>query len=529
MAKSNGHTKTSTVTNRMIDEQLAMGYQREAAAMLSFVQNETSSRIEALRRLTETGVRDIDYESGYPKDEISLDDYRKMYDREGIAARVNNIYPQECWAMPPEIYETESLKKSTPFEKQWDKLNTDFNILSKMETLDKLCGIGRYGIMLLGFTGSGGLKAPLVPGKKTGLLYLRPLPEFVAQISDYESRSGNPRFGHPTMYKLKLIDPTELSKEGNTIPVPTGDKIKKWQDVECHWSRVIHVPSDELMDSEVYGVPRLQNVFNRCYDIKKILSASGEGYWKVGYPGLSLETHPSTEPIDFGPEEQEKTKDQMERFQLGLQKYLATVGVTVKSLAPTLCDPTSHFRAQLEAISITKQVPLRILQGSEEAKLASSQDMRTWNKRLRHRQLQFINAYIIRPLIKRFIDVGILSKPSELNIDWPDLNAPTENDRAVTAAKVTDALVKYIAGKVFLVMPPKEYLVTVLGYPVKQVDELMKSIGPKIKLLDKMFETEMKAMTMKPAGATTTVSKKAGQNKAGKVKKEKSSSGAGPA
>jgi hypothetical protein len=126
------------------------------------------------------------------------------------------------------------------------------------------------------------------------------------------------------------------------------------------------------------------------------------------------------------------------------------------------------------------------------------------------------------------MEMGALTKPKKLTINWPDLNAPTENDRAVTAAKITDALVKYISGKVFLVMPPKEFLTIVLGYPLPQVESLLKSIGPKIKQLDTMFQTEMKAMTMKATPATTT-RKKAGQNKSGTVKKEKSDSGAGRA
>jgi hypothetical protein len=532
MAKSNGHAKSSVVTNRMIDEELSLAYERQANAMLSFVKNETSSRIEAIRKLTETRVRDINHESGYPEGDISNVQYKEMYDREGIASRIVNIYPQECWAMQPEIYETEDLENVTKFEKELETLDEEVQLYSKMETVDKLCGIGRYGIMLLGFSGSGSLKTPLRPidkvGKRQRLLYMRPLPEFIAQISDYERDIRNPRYGHPTMYKLKLIDSTELSKEGNVIPTDAVDKISRRQDVDVHWSRVVHVPSDELEDSVIYGTPRLQSVFNRCYDIKKILSASAEGYWKCGYPGLSLETHPTTEAIDFGDEEQQKTKDQIERFQLGLQRYLATVGVTVKSLSPSLVDPSPFLRAQLEAISIAKQIPLRILQGSEEAKLASSQDMRTWNKRLRHRQIQFINSYIIRPILNRLMEMGALTKPKKLTINWPDLNAPTENDRAVTAAKITDALVKYISGKVFLVMPPKEFLTIVLGYPLPQVESLLKSIGPKIKQLDTMFQTEMKAMTMKATPATTT-RKKAGQNKSGTVKKEKSDSGAGRA
>jgi hypothetical protein len=131
MAKSNGHAKSSVVTNRMIDEELSLAYERQANAMLSFVKNETSSRIEAIRKLTETRVRDINHESGYPEGDISNVQYKEMYDREGIASRIVNIYPQECWAMQPEIYETEDLENVTKFEKELETLDEEVQLFSQ--------------------------------------------------------------------------------------------------------------------------------------------------------------------------------------------------------------------------------------------------------------------------------------------------------------------------------------------------------------------------------------------------------------
>src|SRR5438093_2669532 len=47
--------------------------------------------------------RDLDSECGYPH-VILPRQYRFMYDREGISARVVNIYPDECAALTPHVF-----------------------------------------------------------------------------------------------------------------------------------------------------------------------------------------------------------------------------------------------------------------------------------------------------------------------------------------------------------------------------------------------------------------------------------------
>ena len=46
--------------------------------------------------------RDIDKEAGYPPN-ITSEQYKFLYDREGVARRVVNLFPDESWRVDPVI------------------------------------------------------------------------------------------------------------------------------------------------------------------------------------------------------------------------------------------------------------------------------------------------------------------------------------------------------------------------------------------------------------------------------------------
>ena len=471
---------------------------------------------------------DIDTECRYPPS-LSLEDMKKMYDREGLATRIVNVYPEEAWSMGPDIYETEDLNDVTKFESDWMEMDRKLNVLSKLQTVDEISGIGQYGVVLLGFDDGQPLDKPVVGVKDDGtvderfskrnLIYLRPMHQKGASIKKLESNTRNPRYGQPLTYSLEMVKlsetatPSSLSNGGLGIDtqVPTTP-------VDVHWSRVLHVPCNPK-DSDVFGVPRLQNTYNRVWDVRKILGANGQGFWYSGIPSLSVETQPNIEDPEI---DIEAVKEELQNFMTRLQKYIALQGMSAKPLNFILNDPGPSLDAHIKIICITMAVPLRVFLGTEEAKLASSQDMRTWNKRLTKYQNFHINPYIINPFFERMFLVGALTRPKQLIVGWPDLNAPTENDRATTAAKVTEALVKYIQGNVFVIMKPREFLINVLGFSPKVVDSVLKSTGVQ-KMMSKLDKILNAATQPKP-----TVAGAGKKNLPKRTKNPSSSEGAGP-
>jgi len=160
---------------------------------------------------------------------------------------------------------------------------------------------------------------------------------------------------------------------------------------------------------------------------------------------------------------------EFEKYSSGLQRYLAIEGVSAKSLQPQISDPTAHLTAQLQFIAITIGVPLRVFMGSEQAKLASSQDKETWNDRISNRQNHYVSPMILTPFIDRMIACGVLPEPKQYEINWSDLNSPTDKDKADVGNVRSEALAKYVAGGVDSLIAPKEFLTLILGMPEDEV------------------------------------------------------------
>lgn len=441
------------------------------------------SRRELLQKLTDPR-RDFDAECGYP-DEITPEVYRDTYDRLGIAHRVVELLPKETWAMDPMVYETveskdedEAQKEDTEFDKAWKILVKKRNVWHHLQRIDEVSGIGRFGVLFLGFSDGQELDQPvlgvedpqatpkseLVGNQEEekfplSLLYMRSLDESLVQVLTREDNLNSPRYGKPKTYSLQFKDQVLQTSSNRTLTV--------------HWSRVLHVAED-CLDSGIYGTPRMQAVFNHLMDIKKILGGSGEMFWRGGFPGYSFEVAPGS-PAETELDE-ESLVEQIDEYAQGLSRYLKLVGVTAKSLAPQVADPTAHFEANLLAIAITMGCPLRVLKGTEESKLASTQDKKTWNLRLARRQDTYVTPMIIREFVDRLMDAGVLPMVEEYEVAWPDLNAATDSEKADIALKRTQALAAYVAGNVDALIAPPEFLELIMGMELEDIAEIIEAM-----------------------------------------------------
>lgn len=417
------------------------------------------------------GPKDIDAECGYPS-WLMPQQYNYMYDREAISRRVVDCLPEETWAMDPDIWEDDDPDKETPFEAAWKQMEEQYNLFHFLHRIDVLSGIGQFGIVLIGIDDGKDLREPVDgifddgtvdPEQEHKLLYIRVFSQAVVFVKVREIDITSRRYEQPVVYTIQFRD---YPNSG----VQAGEIISR----DIHWTRVIHV-ADNRKESEVYGVPRMQPVYNRLYDLRKIYSSSGEGYWKGAFPGLAFEVNPevAAQGIEL---DVKSIREEMERFQNGLQRYLALTGVTTRSLPPMVVDPAGTVETHLKAIAICMGIPERILWGSEEAVLAGNQDSRAWNKRLGKRQTKYVNPMIIRPFIDRLIGMGILPAPKDgYQIEWPDLNAPTEMDKAQVAAAETQAMAGYVQGGVSQLMAPREYLTHILKYTTQEADAILEA------------------------------------------------------
>ena len=427
----------------------------------SLVENASLVRSSELLQKVFDPRRDLNEECGYP-DEISDKQYTTMYEREGVAARVVDVYPESSWLNDPTVEETADAEE-TKFEEEWKNLVKQFNIYSMLERADKISGVMRFGVVLLGIDDGLELKEPVVK-KDAKLLFLRTFMESVVTIKTFENDHKNERFGQPVMYSIQF---TDASSKDETTTMQTKD---------VHWTRVIHLADNREM-SEIYGVPRIQKTYNRMHDIRKILSSSGEMFYKGAFPGYAFETSPETTSADIDETETaESIRAQFLAYQNGLQRYLAVTGMTVKSLEPQPGDPTAHFEAQLKAVAISIGIPLRVLAGSEQAQLASEQDTKAWNGRVAHRQDKYVSPMVLRPFIDRLMEFGVISTVDSYEIIWPDLHTPSAADKAEVMDKITSALMKYVKGDVNTLMGPADFLKIIMGLDDEQIEAIKENV-----------------------------------------------------
>ena len=438
-------TKTPLALNRATEQMIVQNVMMERQALLQSLLDPR---------------RDIEAECGHPVS-LNIADYMNMYRRGDVASRVVRVWPEECWSEPPDVYESEE-PEDTAFEEAWDALELEHNIYSMFERADTLSGIGRFGIILLGLDDGKDLNQPVEGLLENGtfketaiaerkLIYIRVFDETCLSIASLESDRNNSRYGQPKTYNIQFQD-TAVGQQASVFTLPV------------HWSRVIHV-ADNRVSSEIYGLPRLEPVVNRLLDLKKISGGSGEMFWKGGFPGLSIEVMPEVAKDGGVDMDVESTKSQVDKYMNGLQRYLALSGMTAKSLAVQIADPSPHTDTQLKLIAAAMGIPWRVFIGSEAAQLASEQDIRTWNRRIGRRRSNYVSPYLIRPTIRRLIDIGVLVRPEDNKffIHWDDLNSPSNLDKAKVAEGLSNAMVKYVAGGADRFMKPFHFLTLVLG------------------------------------------------------------------
>jgi len=436
-----------------------------------FLVNTTTLSRSAIAHALEMGDRDIDEACNYPRT-VGIDQYVQMYRRNGVANRAVRFMSEESWKMLPDIYEIEDTRVETPFELAIKELKDKFHVFSYIKRADILSGIGRYGALLIGINDGKNLYEP-VDGidPKTGevmgeieqrkLIYLKPFREGNVTMSKWETDPTSPRFGMPVEYVVR----TEDMLHGSII------------DKTVHWSRVVHL-ADNREESDVCGIPRMESIYNMLLDIRKLLGGSAEMFWRGAFPGYSFEINPEYRGMLGDVEiDSDTIKEEFEKWSNGLQRYLALTGVSARSLSPQVSDPSLHLDAEFKAISLSIGVPYRVFIGTEEAKLASSQDVRSWNARIDERRNGYLTNYVIRPIFNRFIELGVIPSPKnmEYSVEWPDLNTLSDLDQAEVSLKQTTAMSTYVSAGVDQLVPPKEYLTMFIKKTMGEAEQIEKA------------------------------------------------------
>jgi hypothetical protein len=444
---------------------------------LSTMSNELLSRSKLGSFLGQTfgGDRDIYEVVGYQKT-LQYEHFEAKYQRQDIAKRIVNAYPDATWRMEPEVYDTEEAKESV-FEKAWKALLEKVRVFSYLNRADKLAGLGRYSILLLGVddapnkksSGSSSQVSKLeIPATKASkLLFSQPYPEDHAVILTWDQNVKSPRYGLPLTYQITYdMGQSSIGEARTSVGVAPS------QTYVVHHSRVIHVAEDCLI-SDVYGIPRLEAVYNRLDDLEKLIAGSAEMFWRGGYPGFSFEMDADSQELDAAGKTAMDTE--IKKYIHGINRYMRLQGVTARNLSSPVADPTPNVTVQIQMISAATGIPQRILTGSERGELASTTDQENWNNRVAERRTDFAEPIILRPFVQRLIDLGILPTPknNKFMVDWPDAQMLTEKEQQDIKKSKVDMIAAYISGGLDALIPPMFFLTRFLDMDEEEAQEII--------------------------------------------------------
>ena len=407
-----------------------------------------------------SGKRDIYKALGYP-DEADLDFtyYLAKYDRQDIASTIIDKPVDKTWNGEIEIIEEDTSLEDSKLAKEWDTLNEDLKVKTNLVRLDKLTGLGQFGIMLFGFSDVKERKdfKEAVGGEKLKLLYVKPFGEGSVTIDEWETDTSNERYGMPRYYKV-------LAGEPGNDGVGT--------EITVHHSRVIHIVGESL-SSDVYGRPRLKPVVNRLEDLEKIFGGDAEMFWRGARPGYTAIGKDDYEMSDTAWEDLE---DELDKYEHDLRRFITAQGIDIKTLEQQVADPINHIDVQLQAISAKTNIPKRILIGSERGELSSSQDQNEWLSYIKTRMEEFAEPQILRPFIDKCMEHGILTKVENYNVLWEDLFAQSEKEKVDLGKARADALKVYAdspyAADILPAVLAYKYL---LGFTEEQAEEIQQA------------------------------------------------------
>ncbi len=403
------------------------------------------------------GNRDLYKALGY-KTTLKYEDYLARYTRQDLAKAIIDRPVRATWQGPLELIESEE-KEDTEFEKAWIDLDRKLGIKTKLSTLDKLTGLGKYGILLLGFddvSDRSGFQKPIAKDSTIELVYIKAFSEQNAPIAKYETDPKSARYGLPLYYDIQV---QEADNDTTT-------------QVKVHYTRVIHIV-DDPMESEIFGTPRLEVVFNRLMDLEKLVGGDAEMFWRGARPGYEGKVDPN---YTITAKVKEDLIAQVDEFENNLRRLLINEGIELKALAQQIASPKEHFEVQIACISAITGIPQRVLMGSERGELASSQDSSEWKEYVQSRREDHSEPHIVRPLVDRLIDNGILPKPKkDYTVKWNDLYSLSEKARVDIGKARANALREYTYSPMAeAVVPPDAFFEFFLGLTREQITLITK-------------------------------------------------------
>jgi len=358
----------------------------------------------------------LDY--GYPQ-HVNFQNFWNMYRRFGIARNIVELPVDTGWMKNPVV------QGSDKFNSELEKLVLQINLWDRLRALDTRQRVGRYAGMFMRVRDNLDPSEPIKQGSITNIasvIQLIPIYEGQLTISSTENDPMADNFGMPTLYNFN---------SGST-----GNRNEKFStSFNIHPDRIV-IAAEGADNGGIFGISSLEAPYNSLMDLRKIIGAGGEGFYKNAAQNIVFELQDGASA--------KQNEGLLNKFNESYDDFAAnrsrramwTPGMKAKVLDADLAQPKEFFDAALADVSAASKTPATIIIGMQTGRLASSEDSRHFLSGVNSRNENFVTE-MVRNHIDWFIQFGVLPA-SEYTVEWSDLLALSKQDKLTNSQSMAE-------------------------------------------------------------------------------------------
>ena len=363
-------------------------------------------------------LHQIDVDFGYP-DELDFQKLWNMYRRFGIAKNVVQSLPDICWIDAPTV------EGSAQFNNELQLIIDNLNLWQRMKGADTRQRVGRYAGIFMRVRDGLSPELPLkskLPGVGA-LVQMIPLYESQLVVNETIDDITDDNYGMPKMYQF------------NSSAV--GSRTTGKNSFNIHPSRVV-IFAEGSDNGDIYGISSLEAPYNSLMDLRKIIGAGGEGFYKNAAKDVVFELKDAS-TAKQNSALLEKFNDNYDDWARNrARRALWTPGLEAKILESRLDPPKDFFMNALYDVSASSQTPASVLIGNQTGKLAGDQDGEQYLTMAQSRRENFLTESI-GSILDWLINNGILPS-SNYEIQWSDLRENSDADKLDLSKKMAETV-----------------------------------------------------------------------------------------
>ena len=395
----------------------------------------------------------LDY--GYPL-QLEFANYWNMYRRLGIAKNIVELPVDTCWLSTPDV------EGGDAFNLEFEKLVEKVKFWQRMKGLDNRQRVGRYAAMFMRVKDGQTPEKP-INGKLAGLgslVEMMPLYESQLKVLTTDTRRESEKFGMPTMYHFQ--GGAEGSRNENQSA-----------SFSIHPSRLV-MASEGADDGGIYGISSLEAPFNSLMDIRKIMGAGGEGFYKNASKDVVFELKDAASASQNATLLKDFNDNYDDWAQNRSRRSIWTPGLEAKTLDSNLADPKEFFFNCLYDVSAAVKIPATIIIGQQTGRLASDQDSSQYLVMQQSRRENFLTD-LLENTLNWLIEFGILPS-ARVEIEWDDLLATSDSQKLENADKMASINEKQFRSGQGAVFTP-ETILEAAGFEDEELPEFTEELA----------------------------------------------------